>query len=67
MLSAKCSLSEYLARISDTYAAANFGLVEIDWEAKPSPMVALKVIGIDGEAVIEHGIRLNDLSRSFEH
>jgi alkaline phosphatase D len=48
-------------RISKTYAEVNFGLVEIDWEAQPSPLVNLKVIDLDGNSVIHHQISLSEL------
>ncbi len=48
-------------RISKTYAEVNFGLVEIDWNANPAPMVTLKVVGLDGTAVIQHEVSLNTL------
>ncbi len=51
-------------RISETYAEVNFGLVEIDWEAQPAPQVTLKVIGLDGTAVFEHRIGLEELADS---
>jgi alkaline phosphatase D len=50
-------------RISDTYAELNFGMIEIDWSAQPSPLVQLRVIGIDGTAVIEHEVSLADLNQ----
>jgi hypothetical protein len=48
-------------RISKTYAEVNFGLIEIDWEAQPAPLVTLKAIGLDGTPVIEQQISLEDL------
>jgi hypothetical protein len=42
----------------------NFGLVEIDWEAQPAPQVILKAIGLDGTAVFEHQISLEELADS---
>jgi alkaline phosphatase D len=51
-------------RISETYTEVNFGLVEIDWEAQPAPQVTLKVIGLDGTAVFEHRIGLEELADS---
>ena len=48
-------------RISATYAEENYGLIEIDWQAKPSPLVTLKIVGLDGSSVIEHQVNLNDL------
>lgn len=36
-------------RVAGPFIKRNFGLVEIDWETKPSPQVTLKVIGEDGK------------------
>jgi alkaline phosphatase D len=49
-------------RVSDTYAQENFGLVEIDWEAETSPLVAFRVMDIDGSEVMRHEVSLNSLS-----
>jgi len=48
-------------RISATYVEDNFGLIEIDWQAQPSPLITLKIVGLDGSSVIEHQVNLNDL------
>ncbi len=48
-------------RISETYSGVNFGLVEIDWEARPSPSVKLKTIGLQGQTVFEHRVQLDKL------
>ena len=48
-------------RISKTYANDNFGLVHINWEAEPSPLISLKVIGLQGAVVVEHKISLDEL------
>ena len=49
-------------RISDAYAHENFGLVEINWDAKPSPVVLLRVMDIEGAEVLRHEVALNTLS-----
>ena len=49
-------------RISDTYAEDNFGLVEMDWDAEPSPIVLFRVMDIKGEEVLRHEVALNTLS-----
>jgi alkaline phosphatase D len=49
-------------RISTTYAEVNYGLVKIDWQAQPAPLVTLKVVGLDGSSVFEHQINLDELS-----
>lgn len=43
-------------RVAGPYYEHNFGLVEIDWKAKPSLLVTLKVIGADGSTAFEHRI-----------
>ena len=48
-------------RISETYAEENYGLIKIDWHAQPSPVVTLKIVGLDGNSVIEHQVNLNEL------
>ena len=48
-------------RISTTYAEVNFGLVEIDWQAQPAPLVTLKAVGLDGSSVFEQQIGLDEL------
>ena len=37
-------------RVSGPYTENNFGLVEIDWDADPSPVISMKTIGLDGNA-----------------
>ena len=49
-------------RVAGPYYKHNFGLVEISWEAKPSPLIMLKVIGADGSTAFEHQITLASLS-----
>jgi len=48
-------------RISENYANDNFGLVHINWEAEPSPLISLKAIDLQGSVVIEHKISLDEL------
>lgn len=69
------SLTEFtssgMTHVNETYARApnryriagpstdqNFGLVEIDWQ-KPSPLVTLKAINIQGAVVFSHQVRFN--------
>ena len=49
-------------RISDAYAEENFGLVDIDWDAEPSPVVTLRVMDIEGAEAFRHEVALNTLS-----
>ena len=48
-------------RISATYSEANYGLVAIDWQAQPAPLVTLKIVGLDGSSVFEHQVDMNEL------
>ena len=50
--------------IAGPITAHNFGLVEIDWDAKPSPMVTLKVIGEGGHTGFSHQFRIDELRSS---
>ncbi len=48
-------------RVAGPYVDLNFGLVEIDWTAEPSPLLALRAVGIDGSIRFEHRVSLNAL------
>jgi alkaline phosphatase D len=48
-------------RIADPYVDLNFGMVEIDWEATPSPRIILQIIDVEGIVQLEHELRLNEL------
>jgi alkaline phosphatase D len=48
-------------RIAGPFTGHNFGLVEIDWEVKPLPLITLKVLGEDASTAFSHPIRLDDL------
>jgi alkaline phosphatase D len=48
-------------RIAGPYVGLNFGLVEIDWNAEPAPLITLKVVGIDDVSAFEYRISLDDL------
>jgi hypothetical protein len=48
-------------RIAGPYTGHNFGLIEIDWEMKPSPLITLKVIGEDGNTGFSHPVLLDEL------
>jgi len=50
-------------RIAGPYIDLNFGLVEIDWHAKPSPEIALKIVSKDGETSFSHKFLLSELRR----
>jgi len=66
--------SSGMTHVSETYAKAanayridgpfiehNVGLVEIDWEKAPSPLITLKVIGEEGRTGFSHSVRLDEL------
>lgn len=48
-------------RFAGPLVAHNFGLVEIDWHAKPAPALTLKAMGEDGRAGFSHRVPLGDL------
>ena len=51
-------------RVKGPVVEHNFGLVEIDWDAKPSPLIKLKAIGTDGDTGFEHEISLSSLQQA---
>jgi hypothetical protein len=48
-------------RIAGPFVDLNFGLVEIDWNSDPSPLITLRVVGIDGASAFEYWISLDGL------
>ena len=48
-------------RVAGPYVDLNFGLVEIDWDADPTAVIAFRVLGLDGESALEHRVSLADL------
>lgn len=44
-------------RVAGPYDGLNFGMVEIDWDAKPSPGVRMVAIDINGDVVFEHKLQ----------
>jgi alkaline phosphatase D len=48
-------------RIAGPYIDLNFGIVEIDWDAKPAPVITLKAIGADGSTGFMHTVNLDEL------
>jgi len=48
-------------RVAGPFVDLNFGLVDIDWAARPSPRVIMRSIGIDGGVAFEHAVSLSDL------
>lgn len=53
-----------LYRVAGPYDGLNFGIVEIDWDAKPAPVINLAAMNINGEAVFEHRLPLSQLKRN---
>ena len=49
-------------RIAGPYDQDNFGMVEIDWQSKPSPLISLKAITLAGQVAFEHRIALKELN-----
>jgi hypothetical protein len=49
-------------RISDTYSDYNFGLIEIDWKAEPSPVLTLRLLDKKGRDVLRHEVALRTLA-----
>jgi len=48
-------------RVAGPFTKFNFGLVEIDWDARPAPSIALKVIGADGSVAFQEIFSLERL------
>jgi alkaline phosphatase D len=51
-------------RLAVPFIERNIGLVEIDWEKAPSPLITLKVIGENGRTAFSHQVRLGELRNS---
>jgi alkaline phosphatase D len=45
-------------RVAGPFAEVNFGLVEIDWQAKPSPVITLKAVAVNGTVVFRSSLAL---------
>jgi alkaline phosphatase D len=48
-------------RVGEAFANDNFGVVDIDWSAKPYPNIQLMLIAEGGRQVFKHEISLGDL------
>ncbi len=48
-------------RVTGPYDRLNFGLIEIDWNKMPSPLITFKAIGINGTVAFKHKISLESL------
>jgi len=51
-------------RVAGPYVDHNVGLIEIDWEAKPSPEISLQILGADGSAGLEQEMLLSSLQQA---
>jgi hypothetical protein len=50
-------------RVAGPYVEHNVGLIEIDWDAKPSPQITLKVVGRDGKDGFDHTVQHSSLQQ----
>jgi alkaline phosphatase D len=63
-------INEAYAKAANNYRIAgpsidlNFGMVEIDWQAQPSPLITLKAINSDGTTAFSHQLSQVDLRSS---
>lgn len=48
-------------RVAGPFVDLNFGLVKIDWEAAPSPLIILGILDVDSRNQLEHRITLREL------
>jgi len=48
-------------RVNNPFVNINFGFVQIKWDAKPTSIINLKVIGLDGSTVFHHKISSSEL------
>jgi alkaline phosphatase D len=48
-------------RVAGPFIELNFGLVEIDWNAKPAPAISFKAIGVGGATAFEYSVSLGAL------
>ena len=48
-------------RIAGPYAEPNFGMIEIDWDARPSPLISLSAVGAGGQPIYVHSLTIDTL------
>ena len=48
-------------RVAGPFVEHNVGLVEIDWQARPSPVIRMRALDVDGRVGFEHEIALDAL------
>ena len=53
-------------RIAGPYDGLNFGLVNIEWKARPSPLISLLALNDEGSVMYEHQVSLNKLQHGDE-
>ncbi len=51
-------------RVKGPFTETNFGLVKINWDATPSPVISLAIISTKGDTIFYESIPLSDLSNS---
>ena len=60
-MGASAYLGQRRGRRAGPFVEHNFGLLEIDWQAKPWPMLTLSALGEDGRAGFTNEISLGEL------
>ena len=48
-------------RVAGPFVEHNFGLIEVDWNAAPEPLVHLKALGVDGAVGLHYQVELGEL------
>ncbi len=48
-------------RVQGPYIDTNFGLVEVDWDAKPFPIISLEIHSGSGKEIYSESISLHEL------
>ena len=48
-------------RVAGPFVQPHFGLVRIEWEARPSPRLTLQALDMDGKVAFEHGLEPGSL------
>jgi hypothetical protein len=48
-------------RVAGPYVGHNIGLVDIDWEGDPGPVIRLRTLGIDGRSGLNYEFSLEVL------
>ena len=53
-------------RVAGPFVELNFGLIEVDWEARPGPVITLEAIDVSGTTALENQISLSSLRSGGE-